>query len=623
MFVKTSSAKVVGFSQKANARTAGKRSVGSFEYEPNTDGNYLYVAARACTADVPNLNYDMLPHDELKTAYQSFIGCPVFLNHDNQDTAKARGVIIDAKYHQDDDDKWIEILCEMDEDRCPKLCSLIRNGEIDTMSMGCTVDTTTCSICGNVAEYPYEYCDHIQQKGREYQGKLAYEICNGIDFFEESFVYDPADPTAYVQGMDKNAKKQARAASRKTAAQLIPWVSKYKDEVIRDYLATLYGNDIMYDVEFTPDGIDHWGGFVPVNWSGHLSTSVLNDIRNGFDAIDVHPLGHIDSNLLDPKYYMDFRGWGKSANMHDAPTSLEKTAQWINPANRKTIAFQLMSTALCDVNISAEDDDDPIWGMNVTYRLRAVSGIDAEVDIVGKVWVSGSDVDIESSMARLIYVDDIIEMPDIADIIYFDVLKGLAEDYKYNFGSMWGESDSGDKRIDFWLDEYNFLGFIDEGVWERIADYVADRIDYEATMDYLGKSAQNYSDAPRTPEDVDSKGVDEVCPLCGSDSYDGEICSTCGYEGSPEGFDDIALDFEVEEEELEEEPESDFNDTDVAEDDSEDEVDDESDDENDESDWYDDVDEEDADAEDDDETDGSDSDDDDDDSDDDDEIALA
>ena len=196
MFVKTSSAKVVGFSQKANARTAGKRSVGSFEYEPNTDGNYLYVAARACTADVPNLNYDMLPHDELKTAYQSFIGCPVFLNHDNQDTAKARGVIIDAKYHQDDDDKWIEILCEMDEDRCPKLCSLIRNGEIDTMSMGCTVDTTTCSICGNVAEYPYEYCDHIQQKGREYQGKLAFEICNGIDFFEESWVYSPADPSA-------------------------------------------------------------------------------------------------------------------------------------------------------------------------------------------------------------------------------------------------------------------------------------------------------------------------------------------------------------------------------------------------------------------------------------------
>lgn len=196
MFVKTSSAKVVGFSQKTNARTAGKRSVGSFEYTPNTDGNYLYVAARACTADVPNLNYDMLPHDELKTAYQSFVGCPVFLNHDNQDTAKARGVIIDAKYHQDDDDKWIEILCEMDEDRCPKLCSLIRNGEIDTMSMGCTVDTTTCSICGNVAEYPYEYCDHIQQKGREYQGKLAFEICNGIDFFEESWVYSPADPSA-------------------------------------------------------------------------------------------------------------------------------------------------------------------------------------------------------------------------------------------------------------------------------------------------------------------------------------------------------------------------------------------------------------------------------------------
>ena len=69
MFVKTSSAKVVGFSQKANARTAGKRSVGSFEYEPNTDGNYLYVAARACTADVPNLNYDISFSNEFLFLY--------------------------------------------------------------------------------------------------------------------------------------------------------------------------------------------------------------------------------------------------------------------------------------------------------------------------------------------------------------------------------------------------------------------------------------------------------------------------------------------------------------------------------------------------------------------------
>ena len=109
-------------------KTAGKRKVGSFEYQPRTDGKYLYVAVRACTADVPNLNYDMLPDSELggKEAYKSFIGSAVYLNHANTDPNKARGAIIDAYYHTEDpEDKWVEILMEMDEERCPKLCSLI------------------------------------------------------------------------------------------------------------------------------------------------------------------------------------------------------------------------------------------------------------------------------------------------------------------------------------------------------------------------------------------------------------------------------------------------------------------------------------------------------------------
>lgn len=202
-FTKYADCEVLNFScSRKGQRTASLAKIGSFEYEPATDGNYLYVAVRACTADVPNLNLDMLPSWELETAYETFRGASVFLNHDNSDPAKARGVVVDAKYHDEDpDDKWVEILMEMDEDRCPKLCSLIRSGEMDTVSMGANVESTTCSICGNVAEYPFQYCTHVQQKGREFDGKVAFEICNGIEFFEESWVYDPADPTAHAMTM--------------------------------------------------------------------------------------------------------------------------------------------------------------------------------------------------------------------------------------------------------------------------------------------------------------------------------------------------------------------------------------------------------------------------------------
>ena len=216
MFVKFSSAKVMDFHASEprgrGVRTAsGSRRLGSFEYAPRDDGHkYMYVAVRACTADVPNLNNDMLPHEELRDAYRTFVGSCIFMNHDNADPAKSRGAIIDAAYHDEDpDDRWVEILMEMDEERCPKLCSLIRSGEIDTVSMGCSVESTTCSVCGNVAEYEFEYCEHIRQKGREFGGVLAYEICNGIEFFEESWVYNPADVTATVQAIEKEAGRKA------------------------------------------------------------------------------------------------------------------------------------------------------------------------------------------------------------------------------------------------------------------------------------------------------------------------------------------------------------------------------------------------------------------------------
>lgn len=224
MFRKYASAEIIAHSGQHTGRTAGKRTLGSFDYEPRDDHKYLYVAVRACTADVPNLNYDMLPSSELKgkEAYRTFIGSYVYLNHDNTDPMKARGAIIDAKYHDEDpDDQWVEILEELDEEKCPKLCSLIRSGEIDTVSMGCEVTSTTCSICGNEAEYPFEYCDHVVNKGQRFGGKLAYEICNGIDFFECSWVYNPADPTAYVQALDKTARKEPsmKTGSRKKSVQ--------------------------------------------------------------------------------------------------------------------------------------------------------------------------------------------------------------------------------------------------------------------------------------------------------------------------------------------------------------------------------------------------------------------
>lgn len=210
MFIRYASAKIehvaehlAPFPGEVTAASDGSMRIGSFEVTPRTDSDYLYVSARACTADVPNRNFDMLPSYELapkpngRGAYESFKGACVFLNHDNQDPAKARGAVIDARWHDEDpDDKWVEALLELDEKRCPKLCEYIRNGDIDTFSMGCTVASAKCSVCGKVVEEPWQNCVHLDNKGRRFGDKLAYDICEGINFFELSAVFDPADETA-------------------------------------------------------------------------------------------------------------------------------------------------------------------------------------------------------------------------------------------------------------------------------------------------------------------------------------------------------------------------------------------------------------------------------------------
>lgn len=198
----------------------------SFEYEPRP--GYLYVRSRAISSRT-NDNFDTFPAEEIKKAYTSFIGKPVFVNHNNDNHRRARGVVIDAALHEDKNpdgspDTWAEVLMEVDAVRFPKLAKAILAGHIDRTSMGTDVKFSVCSVCNNKASTPLEYCSHIPKlKGKRIyrttasgkkEGVLVSEICHGLGFFENSLlVEEPADPTAYFLGVDDHSK----TASRKTA----------------------------------------------------------------------------------------------------------------------------------------------------------------------------------------------------------------------------------------------------------------------------------------------------------------------------------------------------------------------------------------------------------------------
>jgi hypothetical protein len=162
---------------------------------------------RAISARI-NKNFDGFPSIELQKAAHTFQGRPVFVNHNNHDPERTRGVILASQYHGLQDDPHITILPEVDALTFPGLAKDIVNGNMDSVSMGCDVDNSTCSYCGNVATTAEQFCDHIlNNKGQELtkldngQPKriLVFEICRGLNFFEISFVFDPADETAVMQ----------------------------------------------------------------------------------------------------------------------------------------------------------------------------------------------------------------------------------------------------------------------------------------------------------------------------------------------------------------------------------------------------------------------------------------
>lgn len=188
-----------------------------FRYDPLP--GHIYVRSRAISSRV-NENYDGFPADEIKAAWRTFIGRPVFVNHHNEDISRARGVIVDAALHEDHNadgspDTWVEVLMAIDAVKFPRLAEAVVNGWVDRTSMGTAVAYTICSVCDRKAETPAQYCNHIARLkgqrviktvGGKRQAVLVFEECHGLNFFENSLlVEDPADPSAVVWDVDTRA----------------------------------------------------------------------------------------------------------------------------------------------------------------------------------------------------------------------------------------------------------------------------------------------------------------------------------------------------------------------------------------------------------------------------------
>lgn len=184
------------------------------EYELSTNiRDYVMIPVPVLFSAIPNTNGDSVSLAELlrfnpehgQQSYKMWKGQPTFIEHDNKNHKRAKGVILDAflrplrgfgqnKYHK------VVLLLAYDRTKDPLLVNSILTGQNNAYSIGFYFGEYACSICGTVVgQNSGVPCTHTMPRKRTYvdeQNRLVYRKCRYIKPFECSSVANPAFITA-------------------------------------------------------------------------------------------------------------------------------------------------------------------------------------------------------------------------------------------------------------------------------------------------------------------------------------------------------------------------------------------------------------------------------------------
>lgn len=169
---------------------------------------------RKNTEQFINANDDCWSDEELLDSHKTFIGvgtrdgrkknADVFVEH-VQVKELSKGTVFDVVASRQGPLNIVGVnLLIGTEKKHDKLIKEIDNGTYNAVSMGCSVDHVLCTVCGT-ASYDDYNCQHLlYQQGAvipSIDGKVrkCAELCIGSDFYDCSWVKQPADHLALVQ----------------------------------------------------------------------------------------------------------------------------------------------------------------------------------------------------------------------------------------------------------------------------------------------------------------------------------------------------------------------------------------------------------------------------------------
>lgn len=168
-----------------------------------------------------NNNADCWERELLANTYKTFLGANNYIEH-VQLPEHSKGKVVDVALREVDlgvdasgkkcSTLYVDLLIATSWEY-PDICSKILSGEYSAVSMGCHIQYSQCSRCGNIAKDEADHCDHIKyyRKNTFYDDngveRIVAEICGHKDdpesvvFIDASWVRKPAFPGAVLRNI--------------------------------------------------------------------------------------------------------------------------------------------------------------------------------------------------------------------------------------------------------------------------------------------------------------------------------------------------------------------------------------------------------------------------------------
>lgn len=182
-----------------------------------TEPAHIYIRGTAIGEGVTrNLN-EYLP-EVLQQAAPSLAGVPLQLDHGRLVSDNAGRVLV-ASF--DPATNSIDYVARIRKSARDKAAEAVEHGDIDSVSIGATVEDVLCNICGE-SKLQGE-CSHVV--GREYEGEIATRIGVGLEFFELSVT-----PFGAYPGASAGVISQSRSFDDALALFTESWIKQFGEK---------------------------------------------------------------------------------------------------------------------------------------------------------------------------------------------------------------------------------------------------------------------------------------------------------------------------------------------------------------------------------------------------------